>query len=116
MSPLEGGSLHQAGTHTIVAIAAVVKAVIITALLMAVDNVSFIQGLVTVVVSASVSGLFLLTGVYLTGRQAKEVGDKVETVHHEVNAKTDAQTDRVEQLGQALQDSGIEIPKKPTKD
>lgn len=48
-------------------------------------------------------------------KQGRKNGKKIEDVHDEVNSTSKAQVRRVEQLSQALQQSGTDIPDTPER-
>jgi phosphoribosylanthranilate isomerase len=51
-----------------------------------------------------------------TRNQAKGIKEQVAVVQETVNGKTDALHDRIDQLGSALTEQGIDIPEKPPRE
>jgi hypothetical protein len=49
-------------------------------------------------------------------RSAREIKEQVAVVQETVNGKTDVLHDRIDQLGDALTESGVPVPAKPQKE
>lgn len=61
--------------------AALAKGVIMSVIIVAVAETTFIQGLITAALSAAVSGTFLLVSVHMTNKRTdKKVHDATETI------------------------------------
>lgn len=97
-------------TNEWIPVLAFVKGLAMTVILMAVANVTFVQGLVTVVLSSTVSGLFLLFATVLNNRPTEQIRRDVQEVHEVVNAHQTEQDQRIDQLSGALTDADVDVP------
>lgn len=64
-------------SHQTIIIMASIKGIVMAIVLGAIAETTFIQGIATAVVSACVSGTFLLISVHMTGRRTENKIEKV---------------------------------------